>query len=49
MMVIVDAGISHKNGVYLQDKSDATMIVSFDTFCTTVETAYRKENTSTSH
>ena len=38
MMIIVDAGTSHKYGAYLQDKSDITTMVSFETFCTTAET-----------
>ena len=37
-MVIVDARTSHKHGAYLQNKSDATTLASFDTFYTTAET-----------
>ena len=38
MQMIVDAGTSHKYGVYLPDKSDATTIPAFDTFRTKAET-----------
>lgn len=38
LMMIVDAGASHKYGVYLQDKSDTSTIAGFDTFRTTAET-----------
>ena len=36
--MIVDAGTSHKYGVYLQDKSDTSTIAGFEAFCTTAET-----------
>ena len=43
MMVIVDAGLLYKSGVYLPDKSDATTIQAFDNFCTKAETMTRRK------
>ena len=43
MMVIVDAGLSHKSGVYLPDKSDTTTIQTFNNFCTKAETMTRRK------
>ena len=43
MMILVDAGMSCKCGVYLPDKSDATTIQAFDNFCTKAETATGKK------
>ena len=43
MMVIVDAGSSHKTGVYLPDKSDTTTIQTFNNFCTKAETMTRRK------
>jgi Integrase core domain/GAG-pre-integrase domain len=38
LMIIVDAGTSHKYGAYLRDKSDATTLATFETFRTMAET-----------
>ena len=43
MMIIVDAGTSHKYGAYLTDKSDSTMINAFKTFCSQAETMTGKK------
>src|SRR5271168_4148777 len=43
MMIIVDAGTSHKYGVYLSDKSDSTTIGTFDTFRIQAETLTGKK------
>jgi hypothetical protein len=43
LMIIVDAGTSHKYGVYLRDESDTTIMASFEAFRTTAETLTRKK------
>ena len=37
-MLIVNGGMSYKNGVYLSEKSDTTTISAFDDFCIKAET-----------
>ena len=39
LMIIVDGGTSYKYGVYLSDKSDATIIPAFEIFRAKAETA----------
>ena len=43
MMIVIDARTSYKHGAYLPDKSDATTIVTFDAFHTTVKTTTGKK------
>lgn len=43
MMIIVDAGTSHKSGAYLPDKSDTTTIPTFDAYRTRAETTTGKK------
>jgi hypothetical protein len=38
LMIIVDAGTSHKHGAYLADKSDSSTLEAFDIFCSQAET-----------
>ena len=43
LMMIVDAKSSFKYGAYLSDKSDATMVSTFEIFCAKAETATGKK------
>ena len=43
MMILVDARMPYKCGVYLPDKSDATTIQAFDNFHTKAEMATGKK------
>ena len=43
MMIVVDAGTSHKYGAYLADKLDSTTINTFKTFCSQAETMTSKK------
>jgi hypothetical protein len=43
LMIIIDAGTSFKYGAYLPDKSDATVMSSFETFCAKAETPTGKK------
>ena len=43
LMIIIDAGTSHKYGVYLRDKSDPTPLASFEAFHATAETLTGKK------
>jgi hypothetical protein len=43
LMIIIDAGTSYKYGAYLSDKSDATVLTAFTTFCAKAETSTGKK------
>ena len=43
MMIIVDAGTSHKYGAYLTNKSDSTILNAFETFRSQAETMTGKK------